>query len=135
MSKLITHSFTLKAHERLKSRKVIQQLFKEGHAFSHFPFRIIFLEANDQASQLRTGFSVSKRHFKKAVDRNKIKRLMREAYRLQKNNLKDLVEKNQKGLAVFIIYTINTLPLYNDIFEKMGTALERLQKKITKQIL
>ncbi|MEO6136957.1 MAG: ribonuclease P protein component [Ginsengibacter sp.] len=131
----MTHLFTLKAHERLKSRKVIQQLFKEGQSFSHFPFRIIFLEVNDQTSQLRTGFSVSKRHFKKAVDRNKIKRLMRESYRLQKNNLKDLIEKNQTGLAVFIIYTIDALPTYKDIFEKMGTALERLQKKVSKDNL
>ncbi|HET7115852.1 MAG TPA: ribonuclease P protein component [Hanamia sp.] len=119
--------FTLKAHERLKSLKVIQQLFKEGKSFSHFPLRVMYVETENKLSSLQAGFTVSTRHFKKAVDRNRIKRLMRESYRLQKNNLKNSLEKNSKNLAVFFIYTGNEMPKYEDVFDKIGSALKRLE--------
>jgi ribonuclease P protein component len=77
---------------------------------------------------LQAGFTVSSRNFKKAVDRNRIKRLMRECYRLQKNELKNSLEKNNKMLAVFFIYRGNEMPAYSDIFDKMGDALRRLEK-------
>lgn len=76
---------------------------------------------------MQAAFSVSKRHFKKAVDRNRVKRLMRESYRLQKNSLKELVEKNNKSLAVFFIYNGKEIPNYKDVFEKIGSALVRLE--------
>ena len=124
---IISPKFTLKAHERLKSRKLIRQLFDEGKSFSHFPLRINYIISDDQTSPLLAGFSVSKRHFKKAVDRNKIKRLMREAYRLQKNSLKELLVKNNKSIAVFFIYTGKDIPNYKDVFEKIGSALGRFE--------
>ena len=125
---MIQPKFTLKAQERLKSRKVIQHLFKEGKSFTHFPFRVIYLETENHLLPLQAGFSVSKRHFKKAVDRNRIKRLMRECYRLQKNNLKTELEENHKSLVVFFIYTGNELPKYELVFEKIGSVLGKLEK-------
>lgn len=77
---------------------------------------------------MQAGFTVSSRNFKKAVDRNRIKRLMRECYRLQKIELKNSLEKNNKMLAVFFIYRGNEMPEYSDIFDKMGGALRRLEK-------
>jgi ribonuclease P protein component len=127
---MLQPKFTLKAQERLKSRKVIQQLFAEGRSFSHFPFRIIYLETESHLIPLQAGFSVSKRHFKKAVDRNKIKRLMRECYRLQKHTLKTELEDNHKSLVVFFIYTGNEKPKYDLVFEKIGSALGRLEKEV-----
>ncbi|MDP4283898.1 MAG: ribonuclease P protein component [Bacteroidota bacterium] len=122
--------FTLKAHERLKSRKIIQQLFKEGKSFSNFPLRVIFLETENQLSCLQAGFSVSTRHFKKAVDRNRIKRIMRESYRLQKNSLQIELEENHKNLAVFFIYTGKELPEYFMVFEKTRNAIRQLEGSI-----
>lgn len=105
---------------------MIQQLFKEGKSFSHFPFRVIYLENETQPNCLQAGFTVSTRHFKKSVDRNRIKRLMRESYRLQKNDLHSSLEDTHKKLAVFFLYTGNELPEYDLVFEKFGTALPRL---------
>ncbi len=83
-----------------------------------------------QAAPLQCGFGVSTRHFKKAVHRNRVKRLLREAWRLQKNELQQLLEYRQKQLAVFVIYTGNELPLYPLVYEKAGSILKRLIEKI-----
>ena len=121
-----TQRYTFKKDEKLKSRKTIEQLFKEGKSFSNFPFRVLWKFAEDAKAPIQTGFAVSSKHFKKAVDRNRIKRLMREAYRLQKNELQSLL--TQKQLAVFIIYVGNELPVYDFIFEKTNHVLTRLIK-------
>jgi len=118
----------LSANERLKSRKIIQRLFKEGKSFSHFPFRVIYTGIENPETGLQAGFTVSARNFKKAVERNRIKRLMRESYRLQKNQLKDFLHENHKSLAVFLVFTGNEMPEYHFVFEKMKTALEKLEK-------
>src|SRR6185312_508041 len=123
---LITERFTLKAHERLISHTLIQQLFKEGKSFSVFPLRIIYLQSENQKFSLQAGFTVNSRNFKKAVDRNRIKRLMRETYRLQKNKLLNQLTKNHKNLGVFFVYTGKELPEFHELFEKMQRVLEKL---------
>jgi ribonuclease P protein component len=75
---------TLGKKERLKSQKLIGRLFEEGTSIKIFPFRLVYI-ATEKIS-LQSSFSVPKRNFKKAVDRNRIKRLIKEAYRLEKNN-------------------------------------------------
>lgn len=75
---------------------------------------------------LQFGVGVSTRNFKKAVDRNRIKRLLREAYRLQKNELKDKVTLKKIQLNLFIIYTGRELPAYNLIFDKVTVALQKV---------
>ena len=74
---------------------------------------------------LQAGFTVSSKQFKKAVDRNRIKRLMREAYRLQKNELEAKLLTHQQQLAIFFIYVGNDTPAYDQIFEKTGKALKK----------
>ncbi len=136
-----TQRYTLGKTERLKSRKLIEQVFKQGKAFSIFPFRVVYLLKKDETNealptancQLQTGFTVSTKYFKKAVDRNRIKRLMREAYRLQKNELQKIVVEKNIHLAIFFIYTGNELPTYTTIFEKTAAVLKRVQKICNEQ--
>jgi len=124
--------YTFPKSEKLKSRKAIEQLFTTGKSFSNFPFRIVYLfTANEKIKTgVQAGFSVSTRNFKNATDRNRIKRLIREAYRLQKHALAAAVAASGKKLFLFFIFTGNELPDYDLIFEKTGSALKRL-KKIT----
>lgn len=120
--------YTFKKEEKLKSRKAIEQLFKEGQTFSNFPFRILWKYNEKMAGSLQAGFAVSSKHFKKAVDRNRIKRLIREAYRLQKNELQTRLTAQEKQLIVFFIYIGNELPDYQLIFDKTASVLKRLLK-------
>src|SRR5215203_264370 len=94
--------------EKLKSRKVIEELFARGKSVHVFPIRISykFLQiAPDEKTVIQVGVSVSKRNFKKAVDRNRIKRLLREAYRLQKHQLIEVVKEHATKGYIFFIYT------------------------------
>ena len=120
---------TLGKNERLKSRKLIGHLFKEGNSFSIAPLRVLYSLAGETTSPLQAGFSVSSKKFKKAVDRNRIKRLLREAYRQQKHPLKIQLEENNKQLAVFFIYTGREIPEHAFIYEKMGIAIQMIVRK------
>lgn len=122
---LMTKQFTLGKNERLKSRKAIEQLFKEGKSFAISPFRVYHSPA---PHAVQFGVGVSTRNFKKAVDRNRIKRLMREAYRLQKIGLTEQLKEKQKGLNIFLIYTGKELPDYKLVSEKVNVILNKLQK-------
>ncbi|HLK27884.1 MAG TPA: ribonuclease P protein component [Puia sp.] len=127
----ISRQFTLGKNERLKSRKIIEQLFREGKNFSLFPFRIYYLHhksftIHHSPFTVQFGVGASSKNFKKAVDRNRIKRLMKEAYRLQKTNLNNLLKERNQQVSVFVIYTGKELPEYKMVFEKMGVILQRL---------
>lgn len=122
----MSKQFTLGKEERLKSQKQTELVFSEGKKFTLAPFRVYYLSINDQLNVLQFGVGVSTKNFKKAVDRNRIKRLAREAYRLQKKILeKKLIEANSY-LTVFFIYTGKELPEYKDINDKIGKVLNKL---------
>jgi ribonuclease P protein component len=123
--------FTLGKHERLKRRKIIDQLFSDGKAINLAPLRAIYkLYQNKLESPLQAGFTVGSRHFKKAVDRNRIKRLLREAWRLQKNSLQEKLSAEQKQLAVFIIYTGKEMPPSSKVHEGVAVILNKLEKRL-----
>jgi ribonuclease P protein component len=86
--------FTYPKKEKLKSKTTIDLLFSEGNSVSKFPLRLVYVENKEENAELvKMGVSVSKKYFKKAVDRNYFKRVLRETYRLNKHILIDNLEK------------------------------------------
>jgi ribonuclease P protein component len=118
--------FGLSKTERLKSRKQIDQLFAGGKGFSVFPIRVMYLFLAGGESGVKMGVTVSKRNFKKATDRNRIKRLLREAYRLQKEELVATVQAKEKCAAVFFIYTGKTMAPFEEVKGAMAKCLKKL---------
>jgi ribonuclease P protein component len=115
--------------ERLKSRKQIEKLFLAGERFTQFPIRVTYqFLAADEGSCIQVGVTAMKKHFKKAVDRNRIKRQLREAYRLQKTELIDTLK--QKGLKayIFFMYSDKTMASFDTIKEAMNRSINKLQK-------
>lgn len=121
--------FSLNKIERLKSRKAIDLLFEKGKSLSQYPIKVIWLPQAPEKG-LQAGFTVSSRHFKKATGRNRVKRLLRETYRLQKNELKITLQQQRNGLFLFFIYQGVDLPGFAVLYPVMGQLLNRLQKKI-----
>ena len=118
--------FTLGKNERLKSRKQIELLFSEGKKFSMTPFKVHYLFDESATQPLQFGVGVSNKNFKKAVDRNKIKRRIREAYRLQKISLQQKVKVKKSPCRMFIIYTGKEMPEYSEAFVRVNKILEKL---------
>jgi len=120
-----TQRYFFKKQEKLKSRKAISSLFAEGQQFTIFPIKVYWQSATTE-NVLQVGISVGSKHFKKAVDRNRIKRLIREAYRLQKNQLNEHLIHANKNLTFFVIYIGKDLPDYKEIYKKTGMVLNKL---------
>lgn len=122
---------TFKKEERLCSKRVIDKLFTEGESFLSFPVKIIFLKTPVSSGfPVQAGFSVSKKSFKKAVQRNLIKRRLREAYRLNKYELYQNI--GDKQLAVFFIFIGKTIPEYQTVESAIKKGLKKLVKEISK---
>jgi len=97
--------------EKLKSEKAIGRLFEEGQSLTQFPLRLYFLAHEfENGGSSKVAVSVSKRNFNKAVDRNRIKRLLREAYRLNKSQL---FNNTNDQYALMILYIGKDVPEFN----------------------
>ena len=117
--------------EKLKSKKLIEQLFAEGKSVSNFPLRLVYLETHfDDDYKIKAGVSIGKKKFKKAVDRNRIKRLIREAYRLEKHSLFNNITTQY---AFMILYIGDENPSFEKVSTKMkglfGLFLDKVSKK------
>ena len=129
----IQQRYTLQAIERLKLRKQIETLFQTGEAFSVFPLRIVYrlIPSTDaSASPVQVGFSIPKKRIKKAVGRNKVRRVLKEAWRLQKHPLYQAMPDG-KQLQCFLIYTGPVLLT----FAEAQTAIQKLQQKLIPKLL
>jgi ribonuclease P protein component len=113
--------------EKIKGRSAVADIFNEASCINSFPIKLFYLPIID--SNHKFGIGVSKRNFKKAVYRNRIKRLFREAYRLNKNKLPITV----KFYSFFVLYIDKQMPLqYSNVEAFYLKALERLQTQLLK---
>jgi ribonuclease P protein component len=123
--------FTFPAAEKLKSRKLIQQLFASGKTIHVPPVTCHFLMNPAVLSvPLQVGVGVSARQFKKATDRNRIKRLLREAYRLNKHEIHIALTETEQALVVFLLYNGKELPNFQIIERTVQQVLGMLVARI-----
>jgi len=117
--------------ERLHSRKLIERLFKEGDFFFKYPFKVFYFETEkEKIAPVGILISVSKKNFKKAVDRNKIKRLIRESYRKNKSILYESDHlKKDKSLLIGLIYTAKTILPFKVLEKKIILILRQFFKE------
>lgn len=125
-------NFSLRKAERLSSQKIIEKLFAEGDSILQYPLKMVFLRTDLQIScPAQTAFTASKKGFKKAVTRNRIKRLLRETYRINKHLIYDDLKAEQ--LAIFIIFIGKEIPKYHPLETAMRKGLNKIIKKRTEQ--
>ncbi len=122
---------TFKKTERLNSKLLIEMLFADGKSFFIYPFRVKYIICKkDDGLPVQILISVPKKIHKSAVDRNRIKRLTREAYRKNKYILYDNYKvKDNEQLLLSIIYSGKTIASYSDIERKLILILHSLIKK------
>jgi ribonuclease P protein component len=116
--------------EKLKSRNTIDAMFTAGKSLSKYPLRLVYIPLENADVKMKMGVSVSKKYFKKAVDRNYFKRVLRETYRHNKNILTDSLDK---PYAFMLLYQTKDRLTYEEIntktiqlFEKFAASLENL---------
>jgi len=118
--------FGLNRSKSLKSKLLIDILFSKGKTIHVYPVRLVYFEKKIESDEkFLVGFSVSKKRFKRAVDRNRIKRLMREAFRLQQHDL----QLNNKILMMWI-FTGKKIPEYQEIYNCFSKIISDLNKKL-----
>lgn len=116
--------FTFNKTERLSKEKTIQELFNRGSSFYLYPFKVVYMLNPDQSAPLpQVLISVSSRNFPRAVDRNLIKRRVREAYRLQKEMI---MNGSKKGVFAFL-YTSRTVLPFEELKAKLFLVLGKIE--------
>lgn len=119
--------------ERLSRKTMIEKLFAgDSKSFSLFPLRVVYAAASpEDGAVVSLLVSVSKRRFKRAVKRNRVKRQIREAYRLQKQPLLDKLTEQGQGMVLAFIYLSDRLAPSEEIHLKMKMALDKLVEKVS----
>lgn len=130
----MSNAFTYNKTEKLKSKKELDNLFANGKSFLVFPLKV-FYSFSDKLSEdnINLGVGVSKRNFKNATARNRVKRLLREAYRLNKTNIHSTITNKQ--LSFFILFIDKKMPEKRNIIDdKMIKVLDKLNKIYTNEL-
>ena len=129
---IMAAKYSLGKEERLKSNLAIQDLLKNGKTVSGYPFKIYWNICNDhrQKSLARVAFTVPKRKFKRAVDRNLMKRRIRESYRLNKNILcNPLQDKNLNVILIILFLSDEFIS-----FDSLNTSIRELLRKMANNL-
>ena len=127
---MINKRFTFPKKERLSWKRHIDQLFMEGRSFVTFPLQVIYLPVKKEMPvPVSVLVSVSKKRFKRAVKRNRVKRQIREAYRIHKHELADALIERKSHLLVAFLYLSNMLPPFSEVEKAMVKALHTLCDK------
>jgi len=115
--------------EKLKSKKLIAQLFERGKSVSDFPLCLVYLETHfEDGSKIKAGVSVSKKKFRNAVDRNRIKRLLREVYRLEKHTHFNNITTQY---AFMILYIGKDKPSFTQVETQMNLLFKKFLNNIS----
>jgi len=121
---------TFKKEERLRDKKSIKELFEQGNGFYVAPFKVVWIKTIFESSfPAKILITVSHRNFKKAVDRNRIRRVTREAYRKNKSILYEKLNDSEKKIAFMLIYTGKIIIPYKEVEDKIILILQRLAKE------
>lgn len=132
-------NFTYPKSEKLKSKKTIDLLFSEGKSVAKYPLRLVYVESDygipesrdfGTEQKIKMGVSVSKKYFKRAVDRNYFKRVLRETYRLNKHLLTDNLEKRY---AFMFFYQTKERLSYQEIETKTIQLFEKFLVQMKKE--
>ncbi len=121
--------FTFKKNERITSRDKIDKLYKSGKSIKAFPLYAKYIIVDNQEVSSQILISVSKRKLRKAVDRNRIKRLIREAYRLNKHNLTNHLEAQNIKIAFVINYSLSELTTFDIIEKQIINILSKIKSE------
>lgn len=124
--------FTFQKGERLKSRKTIGQLFTEGKSFISYPIRFVWVKMESPLSDfpLQMALTVPKRAFPKAVDRNRLRRRIREAYRLNKHSIYQQLDSPKEQYGVMLIYIARETLDFHQIEEGIKKGLRKLPHRL-----
>jgi len=129
------HSFP--ASQKLKSRKVIGQLFENGNHVKSYPIRAVYgiseYNPDYHRSHVQMGISVPKRSFKSAVDRNKIKRQVRETYRMYHAELLSIAEQKNIYLPMMLVYLDRREPNFDSLSKKMKNLIVQFKEILEKE--
>ncbi|REJ82923.1 MAG: ribonuclease P protein component [Bacteroidetes bacterium] len=121
--------------ERLKSRKIIEQLMLDGKTINAPGFKLIWMHTElPESVPVQTAFAVPKKRMRLATDRNRIKRMMREAYRKNKSELCNLHDNLEKQSAILFVYNGNTVPEYRNLEEILIQTVKKFVVHLSKNI-
>jgi ribonuclease P protein component len=129
-------NFKLTKNERLHSKKLIKELFSKGSSFFLYPFKVYYFLADKDVSgsDVQVLFSVSKKKLKKAVDRNTVKRKLRNAYRLNKHILFNVKNSEMdKKIIVGFVYVSNDILNYTELEGKLIKSLQKLDSSVNNE--
>lgn len=128
---MIRHTFS--KNERLRSRKLLEKIIEEGKSISHQSFRFSWIfTALDTTYPAQLAIAVPKRFFKRAVDRNRIKRMIREVYRTNKSGLYSLLKSQGRQCALLLVFTGREIPGFAEVEKKFLLTLQKFEDALIK---